>query len=80
MRNSYTPIKKSRRRAGHFQPSTTLVDFAEMEGLNLFSLEATVAASDTIRHEYTRGVVPFYHIAKLRYWLANHEVKASANV
>ncbi len=80
MRNSYTPIKKSRRRAGHFQPSATLVDFAEMENLNLFSLIATVAASNTIRHEYTRGVVPFYHIAKLKSWLTHHEVESNVVV
>ena len=77
MRNSHSPISKKKRKANNFKPSTSLVDFALTEDINLFDLEATVAASTDLKKQYTRGTTDYYHISEIRTWWSN---KVAANV
>lgn len=66
MRNSYAPIPKKKRRANNFKPSSSLAEFAEMNDLDLFALEALVTNSTTINAQYSRGNTQYYHIVALR--------------
>ena len=69
-----------KRKANHFKPSVSLAEFAEAEGLSIFSLSAVIADSPTIKSRFSRGVTKYYHIVELRAWLANNEVSRHADV
>lgn len=61
-----------------FRPSMSLAEFAKSKDLDITELIKLVRCTGTLKAQYTRYEVPYYHITDLNHWVKVNALRITA--
>ena len=61
-----------------YSPSMSLKEYAELHDLDVEELKKLVACTGTLKAQFERYEVPFYHIIDLKHWARQNSLRITA--